>query len=238
MGLDRFLSGKEILIDDAGWGDLILGVVIGALKLPDRRYLERRIPVSSFQPPNFENKQYLDDAVRIAEEIVEVMRPDRETRFKVCSGYVLSSIRRHLRDRGFNVEEVEITGELQEMVERSFVKWCKEVGVPEERLEDKRRFWTLLEWVAEKPKIREKLVKTGWKSWKRKWREKAFKKTKEVSERCASAHQSAILLLSSQNFAPGLLNLLGGRFGTGFYLYDKRVSDLPFSKQLVVTKTI
>ncbi|MCK5592686.1 hypothetical protein KAI31_01140, partial [Candidatus Bathyarchaeota archaeon] len=83
MGLDGFLFRKEILIDDAGWGDLILGVVIGALKLPDRRYMERRIPVSSFQPPNFEDKRYLDDAVKIAEEIVEVMRPDRETRFKV-----------------------------------------------------------------------------------------------------------------------------------------------------------
>jgi len=175
MELDRFLSRKEILIDDAGWGDLILGVVIGALKLPDRRYLDRRIPVSSFQPPNFENKQYLDDAVKIAEEIVKVMQPVMETRFKVCSGYVLSSIRRHLRDRGFNVEEVEITGELQEMVERSYVRWCIEVGVPAERLVDKRHFWTLLEWVAEKPKIREKLVKTGWKSWKQKWREKAFK---------------------------------------------------------------
>jgi hypothetical protein len=176
MELDRFLSRKEILIDDAGWGDLVLGVVIGALKLPERRYMERRISVSSFQPPNFENKQYLDDAVKIAEEIVEVMQPDRETRFKVCSGYVLSSIRRYLRERGFNVEEVQITGHLQELVERSYVEWCKEVGVPTERLGDKRRFWTLLEWVAEKPKIREKLVKTGWKSWKEKWREKAFKK--------------------------------------------------------------
>jgi hypothetical protein len=176
MGFDRFIPRKEILIDDAGWGDLILGVVIGALKPPDRRYMERRIPVSSFQPPNFENKQYLDDAVKIAEEIVEVMQPDRETRFRVCSGYVLSSIRRHLRDRGFNVEEVEITGELQEMVERSYVKWCKEVGVPAERLEDKKRFWALLEWVGERPELREKLVKTGWKSWKQKWREKAFKK--------------------------------------------------------------
>jgi hypothetical protein len=176
MGLDWFLSRKEILIDDAGWGDPILGVVIGALKLPDRRFMERRIPVSSFQPPNFENKKYLDDAVKIAEEIVEVMRPDRETRFKVCSGYVLSSIRIHLRERGFNVEEIEITGELQEMVERSYVEWCKEAGVPTERLGGKRRFWTLLEWVAKKPKIREKLVKTGWKSWKQKWREKAFKK--------------------------------------------------------------
>jgi len=177
MGLNAFPSEKfkEIMIDDAGWRDLILGVVIGALKPPDRRYMERRIPVSSFQSPNFENKQYLDDAVKIAGEIVEVMQPDMETRFKVCSGYVLSSIRRHLRNQGFNVEEVEITGELQEMVERSYVRWCREVGVPAERLEDERRFWALLEWVAEKPKIREKLVKTGWKSWREKWRELAFK---------------------------------------------------------------
>ena len=174
--MDWFSVRKEILIDDAGWGDLVLGVVIGALKLPERRYLDRRIPVSSFQPPNFENKRYLDDAVKIAEEIVEVMQPDRETRFKVCSGYVLSSIRRRLQDQGFNVEEVEITGELQELVERSYVRWCIEVGVPAERLVDERRFYTLLEWVAEKPKIREKLVKTGWKSWKQKWREKAFEK--------------------------------------------------------------
>jgi len=32
MELDWFLSRNEILIDDAGWGDLVLGVVIGALK--------------------------------------------------------------------------------------------------------------------------------------------------------------------------------------------------------------
>ena len=177
------MSEKVILIDDAGWGDLILGVVIGArsrtrrshLKLSRKKYMERRIPTSSFQPPNFEDKRYLDDAVKIAEEIVEVMKPDEETRFKVCSGYVLSSIRRYLRSRGFGVEEVEITGELQEMVEKAYLEWCVEVGVPPERLEGERRFWTFLEWVAEKPKIREELVKTGWKSWQQKWREKAFK---------------------------------------------------------------
>jgi hypothetical protein len=145
------------------------------MALRARKYMERRISVSSFQPPNFENKQYLDDAVKIAEEIVEVMRPDEETSFKVCSEYVLSSIRRYLEDRGFNVEKVEVTGELQEMVERSYVRWCIEVGVPAERLEDERRFSTLLGWVAERPELREKLVKTGWRSWRQKWREKAFK---------------------------------------------------------------
>ncbi len=170
------MSKKVISIDGAGWGDLILGVVVGALNhnLPDPRYMERRIPVSSFQPPNFENKKYLDDTVKIADKIVAVMQPDIETTFRVRSRYVLSSICRHLRELGFKVEDVEVTGELQEKVDRGYIRWCKEMGVPAERLEDKGRFWTFLEWVAESPGFRERLVKTGWESWKNKWREKAF----------------------------------------------------------------
>jgi len=174
MGLDRFIYDKVILIDDAGWGDLLLGVVIGALKLPDRKYMERRIPVTAFQSPNFEKKAYLTEALRIAEEIVKVMRPDEKTYFKVCSGYILSSIRKYLQRRGFYVEKTRIEGELQERVERSYLNWCVEVGAPLERLRGKKRFYPLLEWVAEKIDLREKLVKTGWRSWREKWRAKAY----------------------------------------------------------------
>ena len=175
MAIDEYLWTRKILIDDSGWGDLILGVVIGALKLPDRRYMERRIPVSAFQPPNFEKKQYLGDAVKIAKEIVEVMDADKDTLFEVCSGYVLSSIRKYLQDQGFHVKTVEVIGELQESVERGYTKWCVEVGVPPEKLEDRRRFFALLEWVGENPKVKERLVKTGWRSWRRKWRKKVVK---------------------------------------------------------------
>ena len=55
--LDHFTYPKEIIIDSAGWSDLLLGVVIGAVKPPDRRYMERRIPTSSFQPPNFKKER-------------------------------------------------------------------------------------------------------------------------------------------------------------------------------------
>ncbi|UCE96620.1 MAG: hypothetical protein JSV51_03205 [Candidatus Bathyarchaeota archaeon] len=167
---------KVILIDGAGWGDLILGVVVGALNLnlPDPIYMERRIPISSFQSPSFEDKKYLDYAVRIANQIVEVMQPDMDTIFKVRSGYVLSRIRKHLRERGFRVEEVETTGELQRKVARGYVRWCREMGVPAERLKDKGHFWTLLEWGSRSPTFRERLVRMGWASWEERWREKAF----------------------------------------------------------------
>ena len=180
MTLNHFAYPREIIIDSAGWSDLLLGVVIGAVKPPDPRYMERRLPILSFQPPNFKNKKYLDDAVKIAEENIEVMQPDEKTHFKVSSGYVLSSLRRYLQNRGFRVEKVDVTGELQEMVERGYVRWCVEVGVPAELLKSKRRFWTLLEWVAERPNLREGLVKTGWASWQRKWREEIYKKPQNL----------------------------------------------------------
>jgi hypothetical protein len=174
--LECFFPGKTILIDASGWSDLLLGVVVGAIKPPDPMVMARRIPTSSFQPPNFKNKKYLNDAVKIANKIVKVMQPDSETCFKVGSGYVLSSVIEHLQSRGFKVQKVESTGELEQMVERGYIRWCVQKGVPKEMLQDKRRFWTFLEWVAEKPDLRESLVKTGWASWERKWREEIYKK--------------------------------------------------------------
>jgi hypothetical protein len=35
-----------------------------------------------------------------------------------------------------------------------------------------------LEWVAQSPHLREGLVKTGWASWEKKWRDEIFKKQK------------------------------------------------------------
>lgn len=138
--------------------------------------MERRIPTASFQTPNFQNKKYLEDAVKIANEIISVMQPDSETCFRVGSEYVLSSLASHIQSKGFNVQKVESTGELRPLVEKAYVRWCVEKGVPEEILKDKRRFWKFLQWVSEKPHVREGLVKTGWASWESKWREEIFKK--------------------------------------------------------------
>jgi len=176
LGLDCFFSGKTILIDASGWSDLLLGVVVGALKPPEPMLMERRIPTASFQSPNFKNKKYLGDAVKIANEIVEVMQPDAETCFKVCSEYVLSSVTTHLQARGFKVQKVGSTGELKQMVENGYIRWCVEKGIPKEILQNKRRFWMFVEWVAESPHLREDLVKTGWTSWEKKWREEMLKK--------------------------------------------------------------
>ncbi len=101
------------------------------------------------------------------------MQADQQTCFKVCSGFILSRVRSYLQEQGFHVEKTVITGELQEKVEKSFVDWCVEVGVPKDRFGNERRFYPLLDWVADMFELRERLVKTGWKSWQNKWRQKA-----------------------------------------------------------------
>ena len=174
MALDCFLPGKMIIIDASGWSDLLLGVVVGALKPPSRMLMERRISVSSFQPPNFKNKKYLEDSIKIVDEIVEVMQPDDETCFRVSSEYVLSIVISHLEKKGFNVQKVEDTGNLRHLVEDAYVRWCVEKGVPKDLLENKRRFWVFLKWVGQSPNLREGLVKTGWASWQQKWRDEIF----------------------------------------------------------------
>jgi hypothetical protein len=180
LALNCFLPKKTIWIDAAGWSDLLLGVVVCALKPPAQMVLERRIPTASFQPPNFESKKYLSDAVKIANEIVNVMQPDSETCFKVCSEYVLSEVIEHLQKQGFNVLKVESTGELGEQTKKAYVRWCIEKGVPEEMLKDEKRFFAFIDWVAENPHLRESLVKTGWASWGGKWREEIIKKHEKL----------------------------------------------------------
>jgi hypothetical protein len=182
LGLECYFPGKEIIIDAYGWGELLLGVVVGAIKPPQAMLMERRIPITSFQPPNFENKRYLDDAVRISEEIIQVMQPEPDGCFRVCSEYVLTNVIKHLQSKGYRVQKVETTGELRSMVERAYLRWASENGVPEGILKERKRFWTMLDWVAEMPRVREGLVKTGWESWQRKWREEIFKRHQELHE--------------------------------------------------------
>jgi hypothetical protein len=176
LALDCFFPGKTILIDASGWSDLLLGVVVCALKPPNPMVMERRISISSFQPPNFKNKKYLADAIKISDEIVAVMQHDKETCFNICSEYVLSGVISHLQSKGFKVIKVNSTGELGPIVESAYVRWCVEKGVPKEILQNKRRFWSFLDWVAENPHLRESLVKTGWASWEQKWKQEIYKK--------------------------------------------------------------
>lgn len=156
-------------VDDAGWGDLIGGCVIVARRVETEEQYIGEIPVEFFQGELFDRKKYLDEAARIVEEAIRYLGVDSREEVRICTGYILSKARKLLSEKGYNVKPAKITGETQRLAEQMFLKTLRKLGLTLDEENPRRRFRSLLEWVSEDP-AREMYVKTGWRSWRDKWR--------------------------------------------------------------------
>ena len=175
-----------VKIDDAGWGDLVGGCLLGFLRRETGEYIVKLIDVSHFRPPNFLKKTYLQEALRLARDALEELGVTKEEEIEICTGSVLSEIRLTLMEEGYNVKPTRIEGELQDLVENSLLDYYAELGIPRETLtveSGRERFYALIRWVMTDLEVREKYVKTGWKSWDSKWRYWRPKKKKSYGKR-------------------------------------------------------
>jgi hypothetical protein len=168
-------SYPEIQIDDAGWGDLIGGVVLGGYDVVMRAFRWAVVPVEHFQGEAFEKKSYLSEARRAVIKLLGDLRADKRFHaVALCTSYVLTEAARSLRKNGWKVVRRQIEGRCQELVEERYRKELIKLGVPSRRVRNvpsgSNRFYQLFEWVKEDPESREQFVKTGWKSWPTKWR--------------------------------------------------------------------
>ncbi len=161
-------------VDDAGWGDLVGGCVVVVRRVETDEYYVGEIPVELFQEPKFKTKQYLDKAVEIVENGLKSLNVHRGEEIRICTGFVLSKARRTISQQGYIVTPTKIVGETQRLAERMFLKTLEKIGLKLDEEDPRRRFHFLLEWVKDKPELREKYVKTGWRSWKNKWYVRMF----------------------------------------------------------------
>ena len=67
-------SVVTIIVDDAGIGDLLFGVVIGAYRRETQEFTYGVVDVSCFQDPSFNQKEYLKKTSRIAFQLLERLR--------------------------------------------------------------------------------------------------------------------------------------------------------------------
>lgn len=126
------------------------------------------IPVELFQENLFKEKRYLDKAVEIVLKGLDALSVGSSEPIHVCTGYVLSRVRQVLSERGYRVVPSRIVGETQRMAEEAFLNTLRRMEVHGTPIDSgKRRFLSLLEWVQEDQKERERFVKTGWGFWKR-----------------------------------------------------------------------
>jgi hypothetical protein len=155
-------------VDDSGWGDLVGGAVIVMRRVGTNERYVGEVPVETFQGSAFKTKAYLHHVLRIVREGAEALGITKDEPVHVCTGYILSEVRKALANEGYKVVPSKITGITQEFAEEEYAKHLSRLGVgtPDQAMK-LRGFDSFLAWVLRDVDKRERLVKTGWKAWPR-----------------------------------------------------------------------
>ena len=153
-------------VDDSGWGDLVGGAVIVMRRIGTNDKFVGEVPVEEFQGSAFKSKAYLHHILRIVREGSVALNLNKDEPVHVCTGYILSEVRRSLANEGYRVIPSKITGVTQELAEEEYIMHLSRLGVGTiDQVKRLRGFDNFLNWVLRDVDKRERLVKTGWKAW-------------------------------------------------------------------------
>ena len=161
-----------IKIDDAGTGDILYGAVIGAYRPEDDHFIYDMIDVKHFQMPLYKDKTHLEEAKRIAVDLVERLELKEKEKIIICTGDVLNVAVEALIEK-FGEDVVvrgKIEGRGQHLVELAFTNELRNIGYEplEERTEKwSKNFWHMYKWINKKPKRRLKFTKSAFPNLKK-----------------------------------------------------------------------
>ncbi|HZY47915.1 MAG TPA: hypothetical protein VFE96_08985 [Candidatus Bathyarchaeia archaeon] len=155
-----------VQIDDAGVGDLLYGVVVGAHRKETGEFHYDLIPVSYFQSPSFGRKMYLKKATELALQLLYQMKIGENEEIEICSSFLFDETRPHLVEKfgRTRVKTSVITGDAQNNVETAYLDEIRNLGyepLPERDQKRARSFFHMLKWVKNDPE-RLRYAKTGW----------------------------------------------------------------------------
>lgn len=161
-----------IEIDDAGTGDILFGAVIGAYRPEDDHFIYDVIEVRHFQMPLYRKKTHLEEAKRIAIELVERLDLRENEKIIICAGDVLNIAAEALIEiYGEDVvERGKIEGRGQHLVELAFTDELHNIGYEplEERTEKwGKSFWHMYKWINRRPRRRLKFAKSAFPNLKK-----------------------------------------------------------------------
>ena len=160
------LTEITIIIDDAGSGDLLFGVVIGAYHNESQEFKYDVIDVQYFQSPKFGKKEYLKQTSKIVFIILGKFRLEPNEPIMICRSYLFDEVVDKLiqvygADR---ISRVKVTGEPQRLTELAYLDEVRNLGYePLTNREEKRAksFFNMLRWLKKNPE-KVKYSKTGW----------------------------------------------------------------------------
>jgi hypothetical protein len=155
-----------ITIDDAGIGDLLFGVVIGAFRSETQEFRYEVLDVKYFRTQRFHQKEYLKQAARIVFQLLDKLKLKAEEPIHICRGYVFDEAVKELRKRygDDRIRRVKVVGKPQHLTETAYLDEIRNLGYEPLKKRDEKRaksFFHMMNWLKKNPdKLR--YAKTGW----------------------------------------------------------------------------
>jgi CxxC-x17-CxxC domain-containing protein len=159
-----------VIVDDAGSGDLLFGVVIGAYREETDEFTYDVIDVRFYQD-SFSSKEYLQEASRVTARLLEKLKVKPDEEIQVCQGNIFDVAVADLQEsRGEDkVVRVRVTGEAQRLVEIAYLDEIRNLGyepLPEREEKRAKSFFHMMRWLKAHPDMLG-YAKTGWPRLKR-----------------------------------------------------------------------
>jgi len=175
-------NGRTIEIDDAGTGDLVGDAFIGFRDTVNGKIIFQSVPVGLYKEDNKDKDLPKKHILKVVIKALKILNHGKGDRILLCRGDCFNLVREYFNENDIYYEPAVIEGELQDAVEGRFIQHLRKLGISSVRLTKEsgaQRYFILFDWVCRDFPNREYFVKTGFPSWKKKWRKIAERRNKK-----------------------------------------------------------
>jgi hypothetical protein len=172
-------KGRTIEIDDAGTGDLVGDAFIGFRDTETGKIIFQSVPVGLYNEDNKDDDLPNKRIVKLVIKGLRELKHGKGDRVLLCRGNCFDLVREYFDENNIYYEPAIIEGKLQDAVEGRLIQHFRKLGINSRNLTKEsgiRRYFILFNWVCRDFPNRERFVKSGFPSWKKKWRKIAIKR--------------------------------------------------------------
>ena len=178
----REWKGRTIEIDDAGTGDLAGDAFIGFRDTETGTIIFQSVHVGLYNEDNKNDDKPKKQIVKLVIKGLRALNHRKGDRILLCRGNCFDLVREYFDENNIHYEPAIIEGELQDAVEVRYIQHLRKLGITSSNLTKDsgiQRYFIQFNWICQDFPNRERFVKTGFPSWKKKWRNIAMKRYKK-----------------------------------------------------------
>ena len=185
----REWKGRTIEIDDAGTGDLVGDAFIGFRETETGKIIFQAVHVGLYNEDNKNDNRQNKEIVKLVLKGLKALNHNKSDRILLCRGNCFDLVREYFDKNNIYYEPAIVEGELQDAVEGRYIQHLRKLGITSKNLTKDsgiQRYFIQFSWICQDFPNRERFVKTGFPSWKKKWRkiaEKRYNKYKRDDSR-------------------------------------------------------